>query len=154
MKSLILSLLMALLLPAAAHAQTAPACHFELGFKQLHDAVPAAVGDCLADARYFVDGSQHSATQPTVNGMLEWVDDGLMSMTTFQANDNIQYSLVSYSDCVNNMGGRWLGAVCANNTVSVPDALVQQCVAWLQRLQRQGELLACLDNPVNYAPTT
>ncbi len=59
-----------LLIPSVAQAQTAPACQYILGFKTLHDSIPAIVGDCLDNEAHNPtngDGLQH-----TTNGLLVW----------------------------------------------------------------------------------
>jgi hypothetical protein len=44
-------------------------CRFVLGFKALHDALPAIVGDCLEDERHAANGD---GLQRTTHGLLVW----------------------------------------------------------------------------------
>lgn len=64
-----LLLLILAALPSDAKAQPA-ACQFRLGFRALHDLIPAIVGDCLEDERHSPDTGD--ALQRTTNGLLVW----------------------------------------------------------------------------------
>lgn len=61
--------------PLAAEAQTAsggdtaPPCHFQLGFATLQALIPAAVGTCLDAEAY---GANGDSLQHTTNGLLVW----------------------------------------------------------------------------------
>lgn len=62
-----LALLAAILTPATASAQAS--CQFSLGFKSLHDSMPAAVGDCTESEHYNANGDSN---QQTTTGLLAW----------------------------------------------------------------------------------
>jgi hypothetical protein len=55
--------------PLAAHAQTAPACQFTLGFKTLHDLDPQDIGDCTDNQASAPNGD---AQQHTTKGLMVW----------------------------------------------------------------------------------
>ncbi|MBV9119707.1 MAG: CAP domain-containing protein [Chloroflexi bacterium] len=52
-----------------AGASSGADCQFSMGFKALHDAATADVGDCLTNQAYAANGD---AQQPTTKGMLVW----------------------------------------------------------------------------------
>jgi hypothetical protein len=56
-------------LPGPAAAQQAPACQFVLGFKTLHDLVPADSGDCTENQYFDANGD---AQQHTTKGLMVW----------------------------------------------------------------------------------
>lgn len=53
---------------ASARAQSAP-CQFVLGFRDLHELVPAEIGDCQDDEAFAPNGD---AQQHTANGLMAW----------------------------------------------------------------------------------
>jgi len=66
----LLAILAGLLEPAGdLAAQQAPGCQFVLGFKTLHDLIPADVGDCLENQGF---GDNGDALQHTGKGLLVW----------------------------------------------------------------------------------
>lgn len=65
-----LVLLLTMLVPVAASAQTTASCTYQLGFATLHSLIPTVVGNCLDDEQHNPnngDGLQH-----TTNGLLVW----------------------------------------------------------------------------------
>src|SRR5438132_10035603 len=70
---LALSLLAASLLPG--NVAQADDCQFRLGFKTLHDLIPAVVGDCLVDEHHNPtngDGLQETTGATGAGGLLVW----------------------------------------------------------------------------------
>ncbi len=63
-----LSLLCVVVVPSAA-AQTAPRCQFVMGFKTLHDSLPATTGECTDNQAFAANGD---AQQPTTTGLMVW----------------------------------------------------------------------------------
>ena len=63
-------LLLGLGLALGALPGRAAACELQLGFRTLHDLIPAVVGDCLEDERYNPDNGD--GLQRTTGGLLVW----------------------------------------------------------------------------------
>ncbi len=63
-----LVLLAAVVTPVASGASSG-SCQFILGFKTLHDSIPAIVGDCVDNQAFTANGD---AQQHTANGLLVW----------------------------------------------------------------------------------
>ena len=66
---LALTVVVGLLTPAIAAAQTPGACQFILGFRTLHDLDSDDVGECLSDQTFVANGD---AQQPTTKGLMVW----------------------------------------------------------------------------------
>jgi hypothetical protein len=65
-----IALLVALVLPSAASAKTAPTCQFQFGFAILARTIPEQVGNCVDDEQHNpVNGD---ALQHTTGGLLVW----------------------------------------------------------------------------------
>ncbi|MBV9121483.1 MAG: hypothetical protein JOZ39_12305 [Chloroflexi bacterium] len=60
---------LALLLPVAPGSALADGCQFTLGFKDLHDAIPSIVGDCIDNQAFAPNGD---AQQHTTKGLMAW----------------------------------------------------------------------------------
>ena len=56
--------------PQQAAAAQAAGCTFQLGFRMLHDQIPAIVGECLEDEHHNPDDGD--GLQGTTNGLLVW----------------------------------------------------------------------------------
>jgi hypothetical protein len=61
---------LALLASVTANANAQPACHFALGFAQLHDLIADLVGECVDDETHAP--TTGDALQRTTNGLLVW----------------------------------------------------------------------------------
>lgn len=64
-----IAIVIALLAPAPALAQSAPDCEFILGFATLHSLDPADVGDCTDNQAFAANGD---AQQHTTDGLMAW----------------------------------------------------------------------------------
>lgn len=74
---LVVALLLSLLVPGTGMASPAEAaaCELVLGFKTLHDMIPDAVGNCLANVHYdgvTGDGFQETTAWHGKGGLLVW----------------------------------------------------------------------------------
>ena len=67
---LIVVISFAFFLAPRAPVAYAATCHFTLGFKTLHDLIPATVGNCVDNEYHFPCCGD--AVQRTTNGMLVW----------------------------------------------------------------------------------